>query len=431
MRVLVIGSGGREHALCWALRKSPLCQRVFCAPGNAGIAAESLCVPIAATESTKLVSFAQNAEIDLVVVGPESSLVNGLADQMAEAGIRCFGPSAQAAFLEGSKGFMKDMLACHGVPTAEEYGRFRTPDAAKAFIRIQAWDKPIVVKADGLAAGKGVFICRTSAEAEWAIDTVMVQRALGSAGDTVVMEALLEGQEISFFALVDGTEAVPLTAVQDHKTVGEGDIGPNTGGMGAYSPSPVMTPALEKNIMTRIILPTVRGMAAVGRPFRGVLFAGVILTPDGPKVLEFNVRFGDPECQVLMMRLQSDLLQLLLSVCDGRMSSVTIDWYDHAALTVVMAAKGYPGPFSRGSEIRGLTRVTGLPDVKVFHAGTRHDSTGRVFANGGRVLGVTAIGPTVPMARARAYATVKTIDWPEGFYRHDIGWETASHSVFT
>ena len=419
MRVLVIGSGGREHALCWALRQSPLCQRVFCAPGNAGIAAEALCVPIAATESTKLVAFAQETGIDLVVVGPEVPLINGLADQMAGSGIRCFGPSAKAAFLEGSKGFMKDLLTDHGVPTAE-YRRFCTPAAAKAFIR--AYNNPLVVKVDGLAAGKGVFLCRTAAEAELAIETVMVQRVFGSAGNAVVVEALLKGEEVSFFALVNGIEALPLVSVQDHKAVGEGDVGPNTGGMGAYSPPSVMTQALEREIMTSIILPTVRGMVSVGRPFRGVLFAGVILTPEGPKVLEFNVRFGDPECQVLMMRLRSDLLQVLLSVCDGNLSSVAIDWHDHAALTVVMATKGYPGPFSRGSQIRGLENVKSLPDVKVFHSGTRQDAIGRVLADGGRVLGVTAIGPTVPEAQTRAYAAVRTIDWQEGFYRHDIGW---------
>ncbi len=428
MRVLVIGSGGREHALCWAIRQSPLCQKLFCAPGNAGIAAEALCVPIAVTESTKLVAFAQDAAIDIVVVGPEAPLINGLADQMAAAGIRCFGPSARAAFLEGSKGFMKDLLARYRIPTAE-YSRFRTPTAAKAFIR--AWDRPIVVKADGLAAGKGVRLCLTPSEAELAIDTVMVQRTFGSAGDAVVVEALLEGEEISFFALVDGIEALPLTAVQDHKALRDGDIGPNTGGMGAHSPPPVLTPALERDIMRRIILPTVRGMVDIGRPFRGVLFAGIILTADGPRVLEFNVRFGDPECQALIMRLQSDLLQILLSVCDGRLSSVAINWSDQAALTVVMAARGYPGHFSRGSEIRGLERVMGLPDVKVFHAGTRQDATGRVFADGGRVLGITAIGHTVAEAKARAYATVKKIDWPEGYYRHDIGWRTVRHSGST
>ncbi|VBB69326.1 Phosphoribosylamine--glycine ligase [invertebrate metagenome] len=419
MRVLVVGSGGREHALCWALRQSPLCERLFCAPGNAGIAAEALCIPIATIDTTNLVAFAQAEAIDLVVIGPEAPLINGLADHMAAAGIRCFGPSAQAALLEGSKGFMKDLLACHGVPTAE-YRRFHTPEAAWAFIR-STREGPIVVKADGLATGKGVILCRTLVEAERAIDTMMVQRIFGSAGDVVVIEALLEGEEISFFALVDGRDAIPLAAVQDYKAVGEGNTGANTGGMGAFSPLPVMMPALEQDIMTRIILPTVHGMAAAGRPFKGVLFAGLIMSPNGPKVLEFNVRFGDPECQVLMMRLRSDLLPLLLATCDGLLASATVTWHDHAALAVIMATQGYPGPFARGSEIRGLETLTALPDVKVFHAATRQDDVGRIFSDGGRVLGVTAVGPTVPIAQARAYATVRTIDWPEGFYRRDIG----------
>ncbi len=417
MRVLVVGSGGREHALCWALRQSPLCRRVFCAPGNAGIAAEATCVPIAADNG--LVTFAREQAIDLVVVGPEVPLMEGLADRMAAAGVRCFGPSAQAALLEGSKGFMKDLLVRRAVPTAD-YGRFHTPEAAKDFVRARGM--PIVVKADGLAAGKGVILCRTFAEAEVAIDAMMVQRVLGAAGDEVVIETLLEGEEVSFFALVDGTTALPLAAVQDHKAMGEGDTGPNTGGMGAYSPVQVVTPALEEEIMARIILPTVRGMAVEGRPFRGVLFAGLIIGPDGPRVLEFNVRFGDPECQVLMMRLKSDLLPVLLAACDGKLSSMALTWHDHAALVVVMAAQGYPGVPVRGSEIRGLDAVAALSDVKVFHAGTQADEKGRVLAEGGRVLGVAAVGETVAAACVRAYAAVDAIDWPQGFYRRDIGW---------
>lgn len=419
MRVLVVGSGGREHALCWALRQSPLCQRLFCAPGNAGIATEAVCVPLTATDGAALVTFAQEEAIDLVVVGPEAPLVEGLADRMTASGIRCFGPSAQAAILEGSKGFMKDLLARHGVPTAD-YGRFHTPETAKAFVR--AREEAVVVKANGLAAGKGVLLCRTLPEAEAAIDTLMVQRAFGPAGIEVVIETLLEGEEVSFFTLVDGVNALPLATAQDHKTVGAGDTGLNTGGMGAYSPAPVMTPALEQEVMARIILPTIRGMAAEGRPFRGVLFAGLMIGPDGPRVLEFNVRFGDPECQVLMMRLRSDLLPLLLAACDGTLSSMTPTWHEHAALVVVMAAQGYPGDYVKDSEIRGLAAVDALSGVKVFHAGTRRDERRRLLSDGGRVLGITAVGSTVAVAQARAYEAAQVIDWPEGFYRPDIGW---------
>ncbi|KAF0118726.1 MAG: purD [Rhodospirillaceae bacterium] len=426
MRVLVVGSGGREHALCWALRQSPLCRAVFCAPGNAGIAAEATCVSIAAHDTNALIAFAQAQGIDLVVVGPEEPLVKGLADHMTAAGLRCFGPSAQAALLEGSKGFMKDLMARHGVPTAE-YGRFQTPTDARAFAH--ALGGPVVIKADGLAAGKGVILCHTLAEAESAIDAVMVRRAFGPAGAEVVVERLLVGEEISFFALVDGTTALPLATVQDHKAVGEGDTGPNTGGMGAYSPAPVVTPELEEEIMARIIRPTVQGMAVEGRPFRGVLFAGVMITADGPKVLEFNVRFGDPECQVLMLRLKSDILPLLMASCARELASMEVDWHDQASLIVVMAARGYPGDYVRGSIIRGLDTVAALPAVKVFHAGTRIDDLGRFCADGGRVLGVTAVGATVAAAQAQAYDAVAALDWPEGFCRRDIGWRAITHTT--
>ncbi|MFN3075609.1 MAG: phosphoribosylamine--glycine ligase [Alphaproteobacteria bacterium] len=418
MKVLVVGSGGREHALCWAIAASPLCDRLYCAPGNAGIAAQAECVPIAASDIDGLLRFCRDTGIGFVVVGPEGPLVDGLVDRLEAVGIKAFGPSAAAARLEGSKGFMKDLCARHGIPTAW-YGRFRDPEEARAFIRAKG--APIVVKADGLAAGKGVVVCQTVAEALAAVDLAMVERAFGDAGGEVVVEEFLEGEEASFFALVDGTTALPLVAAQDHKAVGDGDTGPNTGGMGAYSPAPVVTQAVSDLVMSDIILPTVRGMAAEGMPYRGVLFAGLMIGRDGPKLLEFNVRFGDPECQVLMMRLKSDLLSALIAACDGQLANFDLRWRNESALVVVLAAAGYPGPYAKGSEIRGLEAAAAVPEVQVFHAGTRRDG-GRILAEGGRVLGVTAVGPSVALAQKRAYAAVDAIVWPEGFCRRDIGW---------
>ncbi|WP_119462170.1 phosphoribosylamine--glycine ligase [Rhodospirillaceae bacterium SYSU D60014] len=419
MRLLVVGSGGREHALCWALAASPLCDTLYCAPGNAGIAQEATCVPITAEDIDGLVAFAQEQRIDFVVVGPEAPLVLGLVDRLEAAGIKAFGPTAAAAALEGSKGFMKDLCARHGIPTAA-YGRFTDAEAAKAFVRERG--EPIVVKADGLAAGKGVVIARGPAEAEAAIDAMLTQGQFGAAGAAVVIEEFLEGEEASFFALVDGATALPLASAQDHKAVGEGDTGPNTGGMGAYSPAPVVTEAMADEIMARIIEPTVRAMAAEGRPFKGVLFAGLMITKDGPKLLEYNTRFGDPECQVLCMRLMSDLLPALIAARDGVLKNFQLRWYEQAALTVVMAAKGYPGDYRKGTEIRNLDKAAALPDVTIFHAGTQRAEDGRLLAAGGRVLGVTALGPNVAEARKRAYEAVDRIDWPNGFCRRDIGW---------
>ncbi|MBF0562739.1 MAG: phosphoribosylamine--glycine ligase [Alphaproteobacteria bacterium] len=418
MRVLVVGSGGREHALCWAIAASPLCGKLFCAPGNAGIATLAECVPVAVTDIDGLLAFCGTAAIDFVVVGPETPLVEGLVDRLAMAGIKAFGPSAAAARLEGSKGFMKDLCARHGVPSAW-YGRFRDVEAARDFIRAKG--APIVVKADGLAAGKGVVVCRTEAEALAAVDLAMTTKAFGAAGDEVVIEEFLDGEEASFFALVDGETALPLVAAQDHKAVGDGDTGPNTGGMGAYSPAPVVTPAVQAEVMERIIGPVVRGMAAEGMPYKGVLFAGLMIGKDGPRLLEFNVRFGDPECQVLMARLKSDLLPALLAACDGQLRYFDLRWHDHAALVVVMAAKGYPGIYIKNSEIKGLDKAAACPGVTVLHAGTAQDGD-RILAVGGRVLGITAIGATVAEAQGRAYAAVGAIDWPEGFCRRDIGW---------
>jgi phosphoribosylamine---glycine ligase len=417
MRVLVVGSGGREHALAWVIAASPLVEQVYCAPGNAGIAEEAECVPVAASDTAGIIDFCRRAAVDFVVVGPEAPLVAGLVDTLEAAGIPAFGPNAAAAALEGSKSFMKDLCAREGIPTAP-YRRFRDAAAAKAYIAKQG--APIVVKANGLAAGKGVIVAATIAEAHGAVDAMLGEGRFGSAGAEIVVEECLTGEEASFFALVDGATALPLAAAQDHKRVGDGDTGPNTGGMGAYSPTPAVTPAIEGTVMERIVLPTVRAMASDGRPFKGVLFAGLMLTQNGPKLLEYNVRFGDPECQALMMRLKSDLLPALIAARDGVLKQVDLRWHDDTALCVVLAANGYPDDPRRGSEIRGVAEAARDPDVKVFHAGTKRDGD-RLITDGGRVLGVTALGRDLALARTRAYAAVDKINWPGGFHRRDIG----------
>ena len=419
MKILVVGSGGREHALCWAIKRSPLCEALYCAPGNPGIAQLAECLPVSVDDVAGIVAEAKAWGVDLVVVGPEGPLVAGLADALAAEGIRVFGPSAAAAQLEGSKGFMKDFCARHGIPTAA-YARFTEAEAAKAYVRAKG--APIVVKADGLAAGKGVVVCPNQADALAAIDTIMTERAFGAAGGEVVIEEFLAGEEASFFALCDGATAIAFGAAQDHKRVGDGDTGPNTGGMGAYAPAPVVTPEIVDEVMAKIVLPTVAGMAAEGNPFKGVLFAGLMIGPQGPRLIEFNVRFGDPECQVLMSRLKSDLVPLLVAAAEGRLAEVAAEWFDAAALVVVMAAKGYPGTPLKGTEIRNLAAADAVPEAVVFHAGTRADAAGRILADGGRVLGVAARGRTVKEARDRAYQAVDRIDWPEGFCRRDIAW---------
>ena len=419
MKILVVGSGGREHALCWTLAASPLCEKLYCAPGNAGIAQEAECVPIPVDDIQALVDFAKREEIELVVVGPEAPLVAGLVDRLDEAGIRAFGPTAAAAALEGSKAFTKDLCAKYGIPTAD-YGRFTDAAAAKAFVRERSL--PIVVKADGLAAGKGVVIATTLEEADGAIDAALEDQQFGEAGAELVIEDFMEGEEVSFFALVDGTSAVPLASAQDYKRVYDDDQGPNTGGMGAYSPAPLMTDALAERVMAEIIEPTVAAMEAEGRPFKGVLYAGLMITPEGaPKLVEYNVRFGDPECQVLLMRLMSDLVTALVATCDGVLGSFDMRWYSEAALCVVMATEGYPGSYAKGSVIAGLDAAESDADVTVFHAGTKQGADGACLANGGRVLGVSALGESIGAARDRAYAAVDRIDWPEGFCRRDIG----------
>ena len=417
MRVLVVGSGGREHALTWAIAASPLVDALYCAPGNAGIAEEAECVAIRATDIAGLVGFCRRERIDFVVVGPEAPLVLGLVDALEAEGIAAFGPNAAAAVLEGSKTYAKDLCLRAGIPTAA-YRRFRDPTAAKAFIASHG--SPIVIKADGLAAGKGVTVAADLATAYDAVDAALVERRFGTAGAEIVVEDFLAGEEASFHALIDGTDALPLTTAHDYKRVGDGDIGPNTGGMGTCSPTPRSTPALEGAVMDRIILPAVAAMAREGRSFKGVLYAGLMLTEAGPMLLEFNVRFGDPEAQVLMMRLMSDLLPALIATRDGVLRSVDLRWHADHAVCVVMAAKGYPDEPEQGSEICGLNAVAADPKVKIFHAATRRDGK-RLLADGGRVLGVTGLGPDLAGARDRAYAAVDRIDWPEGFCRHDIG----------
>ena len=421
MNILIIGSGGREHALAWAIKNSPLCGTLYAAPGNAGIAQVANYTDLDVGDHQAVIEFCRRNEIGFVVIGPEAPLVAGLADDLTRAGIAHFGPSAAAAQLEGSKGFTKDLCAEFGIPTGA-YGRFMNAVTAKAYLGGKAY--PIVVKADGLAAGKGVVIANTQAEAEGAIDACFAG-AFGAAGAEVVIEEFLDGEEASFFALCDGSNAVAFGAAQDHKRVGDGDTGPNTGGMGAYSPAPVMTNEMIERTMREIIAPTVAGMAKRGTPFKGVLFAGLMITAKGPQLIEYNVRFGDPECQVLLMRLKSDVLPALMATDAGKISSIDLQWYDDAVLTVVMAANGYPGTPVKGSEIRGLDAAGALEGVEIFHAGTKSDGD-KILANGGRVLNVTARGSTVAEAQARAYTAVDAIDWPEGFCRRDIGWRAVA-----
>ncbi len=417
MNILLLGSGGREHALAWKMAASPLADRLFCAPGNAGIAREAECVALDIADHAAVIAFCRANKIDLVVVGPETPLCAGIVDDLEAAGIKAFGPVRAAARLEGSKGFTKDLCRANAIPTAA-YRRFNAAEPAKAYVREQG--APIVVKADGLAAGKGVIVAQTVAEAEAAIDT-MFAGGLGEAGAEIVVEEFLQGEEASFFALCDGDTALELSTAQDHKRACDGDRGPNTGGMGAYSPAPNIDAAMSARVMAEIIQPTLRAMKAMGAPYKGVLYAGLMITDAGPKLIEYNVRFGDPECQVLMLRLMSDLVPALLASRDGQLKSFDLHWYSEPALTVVMAAQGYPGSYARGSVIEGLDEASAIEDVEIFHAGTKAEG-GKILANGGRVLNVCALGNTVRQAQARAYEAVARIRWPDGFYRHDIGW---------
>ncbi|MBP6379994.1 MAG: phosphoribosylamine--glycine ligase [Sphingorhabdus sp.] len=415
MNILLIGSGGREHALAWRLSQSPDCEKLFASPGNPGIAECAECVAIDVADHAAVVDFCKANSVGFVVVGPEAPLVDGLGDSLRVAGIKVFGPNANAAVLEGSKGFVKDLCACENIPTAA-YARHS--DKAAALADLASFGLPVVIKADGLAAGKGVIIAETEAEARDAIEH-MFGGGFGDAGAEVVIEEFMTGEEVSFFAISDGTNVVPFGSAQDHKRVGDGDTGPNTGGMGAYSPAPVFTPALEADVMERIIQPTVKAMARDGRPYSGVFFAGLMLTDQGPKLIEYNCRFGDPECQVLMMRFEGDLVELLLAAAtEGGLAGaerplLSADY----ALTVVMAANGYPGTPEKG----GAIAIGSVGDARIFHAGTAMRG-GQLVANGGRVLNVTASGATVTEAQAAAYAAVDAIDFPTGFCRRDIGW---------
>lgn len=418
MRILVVGSGGREHALCWAIAASPLTKVLWCAPGNAGIAKIARCVPIAAENLSALVDFATAEQVDLVVVGPETPLCEGLVDRLNTAGIRAFGPTAAAARIEGSKGFMKDLAARAGVPTAR-YRRFNDSSTAKAYVRKETL--PIVIKVDGLAAGKGVVVAETMDVAMDAIDAALARREFGLAGGEVVIEEFMEGEEASFFALCDGETAIPLATAQDHKRVFDGDKGPNTGGMGAYSPAPVMTQKVIQTVMSRIIEPTLVEMKKLGFPFKGILYAGLMITAKGPKLIEYNARFGDPECQVLLPRLKSDLVPLLVAACDGKLVGRELEWRDDVSLCVVMAAQGYPGKYNKGAVIGNLAAAAEVPAVTIFHAGTQQEGN-RLVSNGGRVLNIVALGQNVAEAQHRAYQAIDLIDWLEGFCRRDIGW---------
>ncbi len=416
MNVLLIGSGGREHALARSLSQSPLLTKLFVTPGNPGTAAHGENCVVDVSDHAAVLDFCRIMKISFVVVGPEGPLVAGLADDLRAGGIKVFGHGKAAAQLEGSKAFTKMICDAADIPTAA-YGRFRDATTAKAYIRRQG--APIVVKYDGLAAGKGVVVAVTITEAEAAVDDMFAGQFGASA--EVVIEECMEGEEVSFFALVHGEQVLPLAAAQDHKRVGDGDTGPNTGGMGAYSPAPVFTRALEAEVMARIIRPTARIMAERGMPCSGVLFAGLMITREGPRLIEYNARFGDPECQVLLLRLKDDLLTLLLACANGQLETLQAHWRDEPALTVVMAANGYPGEPVKGTEIRGLEKAQAMQGVTVFHAGTTVRD-GKLVANGGRVLNISAVGKTVEEARSRAYAAVDSIDWPEGFCRRDIAW---------
>lgn len=422
MKILLIGAGGREHALCWKLKQSPLCRELICAPGNAGIAQIARCIPVRVDDVAGLVALAQTEQVDFVVAGPETPLVLGLADALRALGIPVFGPSKAAAQLEGSKGFMKDLCRKYNIPTAA-YECFT--DIKKAHAFIDKLGAPIVIKADGLAAGKGVVVATSVAEAKDAVNDMLSGNAFGNAGASIVIEEFLDGEEISYFAISDGENLLPLNSAQDHKRVGDGDTGPNTGGMGAYSPARLMTPEMEQIVITTILEPTVKAMAAEGHPFTGVYFAGLMVLNGVPKLLEYNVRFGDPECQTLMLRLTSDLVEMLYAAATGKLQTIKPQWSQNPSLCVVMAANGYPAEYLKNTVIKNLDKAATLPDVHIFHAGTT-EKDGQILANGGRVLGVCATGPDVQSARNAAYKAIDAIDWPEGFCRRDIAWRALS-----
>ena len=416
MKVLIIGGGGREHALAWKIAQSPKVTELFCAPGNPGTAGVATNIDIPADDLDRLLAFALEQSIDLTVVGPEQPLVLGLADRFREKGLKVFGPSAKAAQLEGSKAFSKDLMQKYNIPTAA-YAAFDDPDEARAYLKGKG---PQVVKADGLAAGKGVFVCANEAEAVDAIGQIMNDKIFGDSGSRIIIEERMEGQEVSLLAFTDGTTVLPMEAAQDHKAVFDGDTGPNTGGMGAYSPAPIFTPELKQQVIDQVMVPAVNGMRADGIPYQGVLYAGLMITPNGPKTLEFNARFGDPETQPLMMRMQSDIVPIMEACADGTLDTCSLEWKPDTAVCVVMAAEGYPGPYEKGRPIQGLDQANSLPGVTVFHAGTKQKGDD-IVTNGGRVLGVTALGGNVQMAIVKAYQAVGKIQWEGAQYRKDIG----------
>ncbi len=424
MRVLIIGSGGREHALCWSLSGSSLVTELFCAPGNGGIADIATCLPIDPMDFPAILAAVRAQGIEFVVIGPEGPLAKGIVDYLEEHGVATFGPSKAAAQLESSKAFAKDFCDRFNIPTAAWVACQTIEQARNAIAR---FGSPVVVKADGLAAGKGVTVAASEAEA-MAAAQALFGGAMGNAGRTVIVEECLTGEEASFFAICDGRTALPLAGAQDHKRVGDRDTGPNTGGMGAYSPAPILTPGIQSAVMERIVRPVVAGMAAEGRPFKGILYCGLMLDGEGPKLIEFNTRFGDPEAQVVLARLMSDLMPALIAARDGALKSLDLRWYPETALCVVMAAKGYPGRYRSGEPIRNLAAVEGMDDVLVFHAGTTVASDRQLVSSGGRVLGITALGANIRESQSRAYAAVDRVDWPGGFCRRDIGWRAVQRT---
>jgi phosphoribosylamine--glycine ligase len=418
MKVLVVGQGGREHALVWKLKQSPSVKRVFCAPGNAGTAKDGENVDIKATDVPKLVKFAKQEQIDLVIIGPEAPLVIGLTDALEKEGLKVFGPSKAAAELEGSKAFSKELMRQYSIPTAE-FSIFKDAESAENYLNSRE-EVPLVVKADGLAAGKGVYVCSTRQAALDAVSKIMRAREFGKAGERVIIEERLDGQEVSILALVDGNTILPLETSQDHKAAYDDDKGPNTGGMGAYSPAPIVTPELMMQIESQILVPTIHAMKRSKRAFKGVLYAGLMITNQGPKVLEYNVRFGDPECQPLLMRLKTDLAKVLMAAAEGKLDQLeSLEWDPRPAVCVVMAAAGYPGEYEKGAAIRGIDDADALADSKVFHAGTTLRGED-VVTDGGRVLGVTAVGDDIVNAKLKAYQAVKCIRWDGGWCRKDI-----------
>jgi phosphoribosylamine--glycine ligase len=421
MRILLLGSGGREHALAWKIAASPLLTKLWCAPGNAGIAREAECVALDIADHAAVIEFCKSNKVDFVVVGPDAPIAAGIVDDLDAAGFKAFGPTRAAGRLESSKKFTKALCRANHIPTAA-YEHFTDADSAKAYIRKQG--APIVVKADGLAAGKGVVVAMTEQEAFAAVD-MMFGGGFGDAGAEVVVEEFMRGEEASFFALCDGQHALPLATAQDHKRAFDGDKGPNTGGMGAYSPAPVLTEAVCAQVMDQMIYPTLRALAAMGSPYKGVLYAGVMVTSEGPKLVEYNARFGDPECQVQMLRMMSDILPALIASADGQLKNFSLRWFDDVALTVIMATRGYPGDYGKGFAIEGLDDAAKIEGVEIFHAGTKAKD-GKILSNGGRVLNVCALGKTASEAQQRAYQAVDRIKWPEGFCRRDIGWQAVA-----